>query len=96
VKTWHCTFEVKIDLPTTMTTWAMEAAVAQALAVALPSQGLAGNCIVTLKSTEGGVSVLDSSGEGGVMRQDSPNAIGVLSDSAIDTPDIIPTSGDVL
>lgn len=81
VTTWLCTFEVKIDLPTTLTPWEMEATVAQALAVALPGFGYAGNCIVTLKATAGNVNVLqqDQQQAGSVSRQPNPQNVGVLS-----------------
>ncbi len=76
--TWLCTFEVKVDFPTTLTPREMESVVAQCLAVRLPALGYAGNCVVTLTATAGNASVFDMDGRGSVIRQDNPNDVGVL------------------
>lgn len=58
--TWLCTFRVSVDLPITMSVWEMENAIAKALSTQLPTQGLNGNCIVTLTATAGNTTVHDA------------------------------------
>lgn len=74
--TWLCTFEVKVDLPVTMTPTEMECLIAQCCANNLNGLGFAGNVIVTLTATAGNVSVLDTVGD--AKRVNDPGIVGKL------------------
>jgi|ERR1700674_341692 len=55
--TWLCRFRVLVDMPNTMATSDMEAAIAGAVAVALTPLGLPANVSVTLEATAGNVTL---------------------------------------
>jgi len=76
--TWLCTFSVQTDLPTTLSVIEMERIIADCLSVRLPALGYAGNVIVSLVATAGGVDVLSTFPVSATKRVDSPASKGTL------------------